>query len=307
MASTMDRPGCDEGVSRNSLVPCRIVVLHQRRLSREAFRKLLETCALDVIADGTTLDDALERSTAAADPNLIVHCIGSGDDLDRAYPAILEARQRFPGARSILLAPFDRRELLVTLIRQGIEAVVSPDASWQMLRRTLELVLLGQRVIPAELGDRLFALAQTVQAPATQPNPPPMDLPQSMAAVPAPPAPVSERLPPAENQQHGTSAPGTCLSPREHEILRCLVDGLSNKAIARELCITEATVKVHVKALLRKTRMNNRTQAAIWALTHGINLGLPGMAEPDNAPASLPAPVVQVRSSREWRAVAVAD
>jgi two-component system nitrate/nitrite response regulator NarL len=58
------------------------------------------------------------------------------------------------------------------------------------------------------------------------------------------------------------------LSPRELQILRCLTTGMSNKAIARELNISEATVKVHLKALLRKVRVSNRTQAAVWALNH---------------------------------------
>ena len=59
------------------------------------------------------------------------------------------------------------------------------------------------------------------------------------------------------------------LSPREKSILRCLIEGDSNKSIARKIDIAEATVKVHVKAILRKVRVQNRTQAAIWATNHG--------------------------------------
>ena len=59
------------------------------------------------------------------------------------------------------------------------------------------------------------------------------------------------------------------LSPRENSILRCLIEGDSNKCIARKIDIAEATVKVHVKAILRKIRVQNRTQAAIWAMNHG--------------------------------------
>lgn len=58
------------------------------------------------------------------------------------------------------------------------------------------------------------------------------------------------------------------LSGRESEILRCLVDGDSNKAIANRLGITESTVKVHMKSLLRKLKVSNRTQAALWANEH---------------------------------------
>ena len=48
-------------------------------------------------------------------------------------------------------------------------------------------------------------------------------------------------------------------------ILRMLMQGASNKVIARNMVITESTVKVHMKAILRKLRLQNRTQAAIWA------------------------------------------
>jgi two-component system nitrate/nitrite response regulator NarL len=58
------------------------------------------------------------------------------------------------------------------------------------------------------------------------------------------------------------------LSTRELTIVECLVHGDSNKGIARKLQIAEATVKVHIKAILRKIRAANRTQAAIWAMTY---------------------------------------
>src|SRR5258705_2383951 len=59
------------------------------------------------------------------------------------------------------------------------------------------------------------------------------------------------------------------LSPREQTILRCLIEGDSNKSIGRKFDIAEATVKVHVKAILRKIRVHNRTQAAIWWINNG--------------------------------------
>ena len=58
------------------------------------------------------------------------------------------------------------------------------------------------------------------------------------------------------------------LSRRELVILRTLTEGASNKVIALKLVITELTVKVHMKAILRKLRLQNCTQAAIWARTH---------------------------------------
>ena len=58
------------------------------------------------------------------------------------------------------------------------------------------------------------------------------------------------------------------LSRRELVILRTLTEGASNKIIARKMVISKSTVKVHMKAILRKLRLQNRTQAAIWARTH---------------------------------------
>ena len=74
---------------------------------------------------------------------------------------------------------------------------------------------------------------------------------------------------------NGKSVESYGLSERELEILRCLVNGDANKVIANRLDITEATVKVHMKSLLRKIKAGNRTQAAIWALNHGLAPGLP--------------------------------
>ena len=68
----------------------------------------------------------------------------------------------------------------------------------------------------------------------------------------------------------GVRVGGNQLSPREMQILRHLLDGDSNKLIGKHLDITEATVKVHLKSLLRKIGVANRTQAAIWAMNNGV-------------------------------------
>ncbi len=60
------------------------------------------------------------------------------------------------------------------------------------------------------------------------------------------------------------------LSDREFQILRWLIVGHPNKVISQRMDISEATVKVHVKSVLRKLNVQNRTQAAIWGAKHGI-------------------------------------
>jgi two-component system nitrate/nitrite response regulator NarL len=61
------------------------------------------------------------------------------------------------------------------------------------------------------------------------------------------------------------------LTERERQILQCLLGGYGNKVIARMLGITEGTVKVHLKTLMRKISTVNRTQTALWARSHGIS------------------------------------
>jgi two-component system nitrate/nitrite response regulator NarL len=61
------------------------------------------------------------------------------------------------------------------------------------------------------------------------------------------------------------------LSERELGILECLASGEANKVIARKLGISEATVKIHIKAILRKLHVVNRTQAAIWVVNQRLS------------------------------------
>jgi two-component system nitrate/nitrite response regulator NarL len=83
------------------------------------------------------------------------------------------------------------------------------------------------------------------------------------------------------------------LSARQQAILGCLAEGDSNKAIARKMVMAEATVKVHVKAILRKIRVHNRTQAAIWAM----NSAPPIAVKDDFLPALEKPPVEQFPNS----------
>ncbi|HEY3327646.1 MAG TPA: two-component system response regulator NarL [Novimethylophilus sp.] len=58
------------------------------------------------------------------------------------------------------------------------------------------------------------------------------------------------------------------LTEREHEILECLANGMNNKTIARHLGISDTTVKVHIKNLLRKLNLTSRLEAAVWVHQH---------------------------------------
>ncbi len=61
------------------------------------------------------------------------------------------------------------------------------------------------------------------------------------------------------------------LTPREKQIIKLIANGMANKVIARKLSITEGTVKVHVKHLLKKLRLRSRVEVAVWAVQEGLN------------------------------------
>ncbi|MFI6420393.1 response regulator [Streptomyces sp. NPDC050842] len=80
---------------------------------------------------------------------------------------------------------------------------------------------------------------------------------------------VAEALLSQEDAPSGTGR-GTTLTEREREVLGLIADGRSNREIARALVLSEKTVKTHVSNILMKLDLADRTQAALWAVRHGL-------------------------------------
>jgi two-component system nitrate/nitrite response regulator NarL len=149
-----------------------------------------------------------------------------------------QVKERSPEARIVALA--DQFDL--SFVRLGHEAGVHgyclAATAPEVLIKSFELVMLGETVVPS-------AVLRSIAIEDIQDRDQPLW--DNMAEA---------RL----------SDLKTCkLSARERQILSCLREGAPNKLIARKLDITEATIKVHVKAILRKIGASNRTQAAMWA------------------------------------------
>lgn len=144
-----------------------------------------------------------------------------------------------PDARIVILADHYELEPLADALRLSVNGYLSKSISSQALIKALELVALGEGIFPSSVLAQLGS-SREVAAPLL-----------------------------LEAPEHGPMRQwASVLSDRETQILRGLVEGQSNKTIARAFDIMEATVKVHVKAILRKIGVQNRTQAAIWALGH---------------------------------------
>jgi two-component system nitrate/nitrite response regulator NarL len=155
-------------------------------------------------------------------------------------------------------------EQLVTAFNSGVNGYLLHDEMVpETVLRALELVLVDGTVVPRGFTKLLGSSIDwplTVMTPA--PAEPPATAAPSTQAVPAPTSSIVVAAPPASDQCLAR------LSDREQLILGHLTRGASNKRIARDLNIAEATVKAHIKSLLRKLRVNNRTQAAMWAINH---------------------------------------
>ncbi|MFD0357613.1 response regulator [Streptomyces sp. NPDC127110] len=81
---------------------------------------------------------------------------------------------------------------------------------------------------------------------------------------------VAEALLAAQDDQSGPGGRPGALTDREREVLGLIADGRSNREIARTLVLSEKTVKTHVSNILMKLDLSDRTQAALWAVRHGL-------------------------------------
>jgi two-component system nitrate/nitrite response regulator NarL len=147
--------------------------------------------------------------------------------------ALRHLREQMPQTRLVILTSELSTKRLATALETGIDGYLLSDLSPEALTQSLKLVLLGEKVFPTSLAALLIhGPIDTV-----------VDIPGGRRG----------------------------LSERENQILHALLKGESNKMIANRLGITEATVKVHLKTVLRKIGVANRTQAAIWALNNGYD------------------------------------
>jgi len=135
-----------------------------------------------------------------------------------------------PSRRVVMLTVSDAAEDLIGAIRAGADGYLLKDMEPEQLLDRVRAALGGETVIGEALAARLAgALRQEAQDAASR---------------------VRRDL--------------SLLTEREQQMLRCLADGQSNKRIARTLSITEGTVKVHVKNLLKKLSFRSRVEAAVW-------------------------------------------
>lgn len=203
-----------------------IFLVSRSELFREALKSVLRDSQFEVV--GTADDvDRTESNIKEKTPQVVLLDLSSGPEY--VSVDLKHLRSVMPDARIVVLTEALDSETLAACLAAGADGYLIQDISADALLQSLSLVMLGEKVFPTQLAPRLVeGTARMASAPVTTAS------------------------------SHG-------LSEHDVQILQRLVHGDSNKMIANRLNLTEATIKVHLKSLVRRINVKNRTQAAVWA------------------------------------------
>ena len=223
-------------------------IIEDNQLMRAGIKSLLENSRFQVDPDITHIDD-LDHDLSHSKTIAIISAKKSPEIIIETIDALRCMSQNM---RIVILSETLDRNIITTCFSIGADGILLKSISINSLIASLELVMTGEKVFPTSMASIITSGWNNWQFTDN------LDL---------------------DNDVH--------FSPRALEIVRCLTNGFSNKVIARNLGITESTVKVHIKAILKKLDLTNRTQVALWAVNQGINLEPKERPTPDNSNDSL--------------------
>ena len=212
--------------------PIRIVMVDDHRIVREGLRAMLHGMReIEIVGEAEDLDGALGAiEESKPDVVLLDLRLQRSSGLDACRTIV----EKHPDVRVVFLTVYEDEQYVFEALRAGGRGYMLKKASAEDLVRILEAVRQGDVVIDPALGGQIALRAAAMSA--------------------------------------GRKWPGAQLglTQRESEVLTELVKGLDNKAIGRALYISEDTVKSHVKAILRKLGVKDRSQAVALALRQGL-------------------------------------
>jgi two-component system nitrate/nitrite response regulator NarL len=234
----------------NMLNTVQISLLGRNEIAREGLRKILsgENFQINIsTSDPAVIMSKLPARSGGGDAHVVVIDNGDGAEVLDACKLLAAAKT---DAKLVLLADRYAFDDVASAFQAGVDAVIIKEISCDPLIESIRLVAMGEKVFPSQLA-----------------------------------ADLSNCMPVAETGDWRSNAAEAGLSSREVEILETIMAGMANKVIARKFDICEATVKVHVKAILRKLGVENRTQAATWAVKHSV--AAPAISTGPGAPPSV--------------------
>lgn len=212
----------------------KILLIDDHTLFRAGLNDLLTRRGIQVVASVGSGDEGLKKADE----------LGSALDvvlLDMRMPkmdgigVLALLKKNHPDLPVAMLTTSSEEEDLVGALKNGAQGYLLKDMEPDELVVALRDILSGKTVVAPDLAP---VLAQAVQG----------------------------KIKPKEEKIN----PFASLTPREFEILTLLAEGQSNKVIARNLGISDGTVKLHVKAILRKLNISSRITAAVMAVEYGV-------------------------------------
>ncbi|MGG5887530.1 response regulator transcription factor [Falsiroseomonas sp. HC035] len=205
----------------------------------EGLKHILAEAGFTVCLCAKNLDEISEEETEF-EADLLLAALPAGE-LHEHSGKLFKIRARHPKIKCVFLVDAIAEEDPM-LAWPLIDGLILRTIEVKALTKAIEVVLLGERVVSGACREPKIAAHQFAAEP------------QAGSAF----------------QLRQPSPRETQLSPREMQVLCHLSGGNSNKLIARQIGISEATVKAHMKAILRKLSARNRTEAAVWAKSHGL-------------------------------------
>jgi DNA-binding NarL/FixJ family response regulator len=209
----------------------RVVIADDHAVVRQGLRTFLELQEeIEVVGEAADGAEAVDVVRATA-PDVAL--------LDLVMPrlggleAIRRIREVAPTTRVLVLTSFADDDTVLPAVRAGAAGYLLKDVQPPELVGAIRTVHAGQALLAPAVATMLV-----------------------------------EQL--AAEQEDGQADRGEHLTRREREVLALLARGRANKVIARDLGVSERTVKTHVSNILGKLNLTDRTQAAVYAVRHGI-------------------------------------
>ena len=212
----------------------RVMIADDQTLVRSGFRLILNAAGIPVVAE---VEDGVQAAAAAMKyrPDVVLMDIRMPEmDGLEATRRILAARPG-PGLRIIILTTFDLDQYVYEALAAGASGFLLKDVTPEHLVAAVRLVRSGDALLAPSITRRLVS-----------------------------------RFAPAPDRTSALARDLSVLTPRELEVLGLIARGLSNAEMARELTLSETTVKTHVTRILSKIGLRDRVQAVVLAYESGL-------------------------------------
>jgi DNA-binding NarL/FixJ family response regulator len=252
----------------------RVLVADDQAAVREGLATLLDlTPGIEVVGEARDGAQAVELVAEHAPDVVLMDLHMPGVD---GIQATAQITRDHPGTRVVVLTTYADDATIQGALRAGALGYLTKDADRVQIARAVQAAASGQSVLDEAVQRKLIAAIGNGTASPTSPSPisSPPTSPFARPAAASPPPSVTET--PSAAPSHAApppfppSPPPAGLTAREIEVLRLIAAGKSNPEIAKQLFVSEATVKTHINHVFAKTGARDRAQAVRFAYQHGL-------------------------------------